>query len=67
MLAPQSAEHAEFNLVRFTAQPLNDEIILIPAEGYDIESALVDRHASSINGRAYRRKLVQAKRWVLIR
>jgi hypothetical protein len=50
MLAPERAEEAKLNFVRFAAKALYDEFILVAAEGDDIQDGLVYGHDLRIRG-----------------
>jgi hypothetical protein len=45
VLAPEGAEEAEFNLVWFAAELLDDQVVFGAGEGDGIENGLVDGHA----------------------
>src|SRR3990172_5092323 len=47
---PKRTEHAQLNFIRLPAQPLDDEIVLIPAQRDDVEGGLVCGHVLRIRG-----------------
>ena len=50
VLAPHRAEHAELDLVRLAAQALDDQVVLVAAEGDGVEDLLVCGHVFRIRG-----------------
>jgi hypothetical protein len=48
VLAPERPEEAKLDFVRFTAELLDDQLVLRAGEGDGVEDGLVDRHGSSI-------------------
>ncbi len=50
VLAPEGAEHAEFDLVGFAAEALDKEVVLVVAEGDGVEGGLCGWHVASVAG-----------------